>query len=642
MSNTIPLRIAGFLKAFPPFRHLEEAEVLAMARQAVVQYLAPGEILFQKGDPAGDRIYVLREGAVSLYQDASPAPILVDRCDEGDLFGISSLLGHKYYSLTAQASEDSLVYALEKDFLKQLATQNEALRSFLEGMYAADRARKLGKPEGHPLHPLVEAAFTDLSELQLADYSKKPVTCSPELSLREAATIMQAQGVGSILVTDARNFPVGIITDKDFRREVVTGKLPISAPVSRLMSRPVITLRPGLSVAEAQLVMLRHDIHHLCLTHDGSDQSPVVGVLSEHDLLLHQGSHPVIFIREIRRAENTASLCQVRSRSERLLHNYLQQEVSMGFIATVMTAINDALTRRCLELGREELAKAGKELPEADFCWLALGSQGREEQLLRTDQDNALVFASDKTGEARERERTGFLELAEIVNRLLFELGFAYCPAEMMARNPKWCLSLPEWKEQFARWVLEPTPKAIMHSTIFFDFRPLYGKDSLAHSLGRHVFQLLDEESRFLSYLAKDALTNPPPLTFFRNFLVERSGEHKDEFDIKARVMMPLADAARVLALQHRLEGVNNTFRRFESLVKKELNYPELMEQAGEAYEVLMRYRTWRGLQQGDSGRFFSPGDLTKMERLNLRNAFRPIRELQSLLSTRFQLSLLG
>jgi len=642
MSNTIPLRIAGFLKSFPPFQHLEENELLALARQAVVQYLAPGEVLFQAGDPVADRVYVLREGAVSLYQGTAPDTILVDECDEGDLFGISPLMGREFYALTAQASEDSLVYALKKDPLQQAASHNEAMSSFLEGMVLANRSRRLGKAEGYSLHPLVEAAFTDLSELQLVDYSKEPVTCSPDQSLKEAATIMQNRRVDSILVTDARDFPVGIITDKDFRREVVTGKLPVSAPVSKLMSQPVITLRPGLSVAEAQLVMLRHDIHHLCLTRDGSDQSPVLGVISEHDLLLHQGSHPVIFIREIRRAENPDSLRQVRSRSERLLHNYLQQEVSMAFIVTVMTAINDAITKRCLELGKTELAEAGKKVPDSNFCWLALGSQGREEQLLRTDQDNALVFSSDRRGEELEVERAQFLAWAEIVNRLLCEVGFAYCPAEMMARNPRWCLSLPEWEAQFTRWILEPTPKAIMHTTIFFDFRSLYGDEKLAYSLSEHIYKLLQEETRFLSYLAKNALENPPPLTFFRNFLVERSGEHKDEFDIKARAMMPLADAARVLALQHKLEGVNNTFRRFEALIEKEPHYPDLMEQAGEAYEVLMRYRTWQGLQHGNSGRFFSPGDLSKMERLNLRNSFSPIRELHSLLSTRFQLAFLG
>ena len=314
----------------------------------------------------------------------------------------------------------------------------------------------------------------------------------------------------------------------------------------------------------------------------------------------------------------------------------MQQEVSIAFISTMMTELNDSIISRAVELAQEAIAAAGGTFPESPFCWLSLGSEGRGEQLLRTDQDNALIFADPPSGQ-QDQVRNYWLEVARGAVDLLQQAGFFYCPAGMMASNPRWCLSLSEWKRQFSEWILEPTPEAVMHSTIFFDFRPVFGEPGLSGQLTDHIFEELDRQTAFLAFLAKTALQNPPPLTFFRNFVVEKGGELADQFDIKARAMMPLADAARVLILEARVRDVKNTFRRFEKMAELEPRNRELFMECAEAYELLMRYRTLQGLLHQDSGRYFDPGELSKMERLSLRNSFRPIRELQSLLATRFQ-----
>jgi CBS domain-containing protein len=209
----------------------------------------------------------------------------------------------------------------------------------------------------------------------------------------------------------------------------------------------------------------------------------------------------------------------------------------------------------------------------------------------------------------------------------------------MMASNPKWCLSLQEWKNQFSDWILTPTNQNIMHCNIFFDFRSLYGEAELSKTLGEHIFDTIDQKGIFLSLLAKNALQNPPPLTFFRNFMVEKNGEHKDAFDIKSRAMMPLTDAARLLILGHQVTGINNTFKRFEKLAELEPNYRELYEQAADAYEILIRYRALQGLKNSNSGKFLLMAEMTKMQKLNLRNTFRPISELQDIIKIRYQVS---
>jgi CBS domain-containing protein len=363
----------------------------------------------------------------------------------------------------------------------------------------------------------------------------------------------------------------------------------------------------------------------------------VVGVATEHDLLVLQGNNPAALLRGVKRASSGLELKRIRERAEHLLEQYIQREVSIAYISSILTALNDALTRRAIELASESMHKDGFPTPKAGFSWIALGSAGREEQLLRTDQDNALVFEHVEA-DGLEQTRAYYLDFARRVTNLLAEAGFEPCPADMMASNPSWCLSVREWKRQFRNWILEPDPKAIMWCTIFFDFRPIYGNPGLVEELRQYILEIVEGEKIFLSFLAKNALEIPPPLTFFRNILVERSGDHKNEFDIKGRAMMPLADAARVLALQHKTVGIENTFKRFEALARTEPQNRELFEQAAAAYEILMRFRTLQGLRQRDSGRFFKPENLSKMDRILLRNCFQPIHELQTLLRTRFQL----
>jgi len=642
MQNTIPLRISDFLRNYPPFHLLEPESLLQLSASTQVLYKPEGERIFSQGGQPGDRIFVVREGAVALFRELEHGRQLVDQLDQGDLFGLRPLLAEEAYALTAESREETLLYALPIAELRPLLEKHPGLAFYLASSFAAGTRRPLsaGRAQALPLHGRPpDTLELDLTLIQAVEYSKEPVTCFTGTPIREAARQMAAEEVGSIVIVDDRRHPQGILTDKDLRKQVATGRTDLGAPVEEIMSSPVITMRPGLSAAHAQIAMVRHHIHHLCLTEDGSPNSPVEGVISEHDLLILQGNNPAILIREIRRTQNGAELRRIRERAEQLLHNYIVQEVAISFIATVMTEFNDTLIRRAVRLVCDQMAREGRAWPEEGaFCWLALGSEGREEQLLRTDQDSALVFGDVPQGELAEARRV-YLDFARRVTDLLREVGFDYCPAEMMASNPDWCLSLSEWKRQFSRWILEPTPKAVMHCSIFFDYRPLYGDEGLADQLTRHIFREIEREDRFLSFLAKDATANPPPLTFFRNFVVEKSGAHAHEFDIKTRAMMPLSDAARVLVLHHKIARVHNTFRRFDALAEREPQNRELFEQASEAYEILMRYRTMQGLKNRDSGRFFDPSDLSKMERLQLRNAFRPIGDLQSLLSTRFQLS---
>lgn len=639
MSNSIATRIYDFLKNYQPFNLLESDVLLHVSSQVVVQYFEPGQLLFrQDGDP-GEYFYVLREGAVQLFKEENGEEILVDECGEGDMFGMRPLLAGQTYAFTGKAQEESLLYAIPISVFAPILEGNPKVTWYLAKHLAKDAGRNFANLHKGRIF-LEQDKYIDsqfkLVEIQSLETSKTPVTCPPTISIQQAAKVMTVRSVSSIIVVDGEERPLGIVTDKDIRSKVVTGILDASQPVSVLMSSPVVTVAPQVTVADVQIEMVRNRVHHLCVTEDGTPKTKVLGVLSEHDLLVIQGNNPAVLVREILRSNTPAELLKIRERSEKLLQKYIYQEVAISYICNVMAEVNDMLIKRIIDRCIERLAADGVAKPDVPFAWLTLGSGGREEQLLRTDQDSGLVFGDVPEADLEETQGY-FLTLAERVTGWLFEIGFDYCPGKMMASNPLWCKSLTAWKAQFTDWILNPSPQHVRYCTIFIDYRPVYGDEALADLLTQHIFMVLEQNPGFLSHAAKSAVENPPPLSFFRNFVVENSGEHKNEFDIKKRAMLPLADAARVLILEAKVGKINNTFLRFEKMAEIEEQNRELFEAAAEAYEILIRYRTLQGLKNKNSGRFLNPEELSKMERLNLRNTFRPIGEIQSLLTARFQ-----
>ncbi len=444
---------------------------------------------------------------------------------------------------------------------------------------------------------------------------------------------MQERGAGSVVVC-REGKPEGILTDKDLRRAVAGGADALSTKVGRYMSAPVITVHEDIPVAQALTTMLRYGISHLVITEDGSAQTRAVGVVSQRDLLVTRGQNPAGLMQEIQEAETLADLRELRRKATELGQEYLEHGLPFLHVAGLLTALHDALTERLIDRALPEL-----ELPEGiPFAWLALGSQGRGEQLVPTDQDNALIFGDVSNGEL-EQIREAFLLLAQRVNEGLEALGFEKCPAGMMAGNPKWCLSIREWQELFGNWIDAPDQSGLLHSTIFFDYRSLYGPPELQQALTAAIREHLVPKPIFLNYLGMDALKNPEPLGLLGRFRRERGPENRGLFDLKARMLMPLADIARLLILPSGLTDPKNTAGRFAALATSEPQNTELFNTAGTVYAFLAGLRARAASEQGSSGRYLDLKSLTRWERGELKRCVRVTRELQQLVLVRYQLA---
>ncbi|MGM8891988.1 DUF294 nucleotidyltransferase-like domain-containing protein, partial [Psychrobacter sp. 1Y1] len=237
-------------------------------------------------------------------------------------------------------------------------------------------------------------------------------------------------------------------------------------PVHQAMTTTPVTIESNSLVFEAMLLMSEHNIHHLPVV----DHGVATGVVTSTDILRGQSSQPLLLIGEIERQKDLQSLIQVSKQIPLLLQNLISADARAEEIGRVLTSVTDALTRRLIVLNQQILGEA----PMA-FCWLAFGSQGRQDQAACSDQDNGLLLAH----EPDEAAQGYFDALSHAVCKGLDECGYIYCPGDIMAQNPKWRMSLEKWQHVFNRWVNTPEPKALMHASIFFDMRSVYGPKTL-------------------------------------------------------------------------------------------------------------------------------------------------------------------
>jgi CBS domain-containing protein len=633
MKNTISHRVADFLKNHPPFSFLQQKDLEIISEQISIIYKEKDSVVFAENEETHDSFYVVHKGAVALR--TSLQNDVLDMCDEGDIFGLRPLIANENYQMEARAYEESILYAIPITIFRPYAQENRAVGNFLIESFASNTLQPYSKSHRGKLYG-EEYLDTDvkLLDLQPVKYSKKLVSCSATTTATAIAEIMIKKNVGAILVVEEDMLPIGIITDKDLRKKIVTGVYPITATAAEIMTSPVITYPKKMTITQAQMAMMKSNISHLCITKDGTINSKAVGMLSKHDVMVSLGNNPAVLIKAIKRSNKSKHLKPIRARIMQLLQGYLDQNIPMTLTSKIITELNDACIKQVIAIALTKMETP----PPVKFAWLALGSQGRSEQLLQTDQDNALIY-EDVSEELETVTKNYFLKLAAHVNKGLFDIGYDYCPAEMMASNPKWCLSLSQWKNMVHHWITNTGKTEVLLSFIFFDYSLSYGDSELANNLSEFIFENIKANPVFYVHLVSGALQSPSPTGFFRQFLLEQDGVNKDFFNIKNRALMPLADAARVLILSHSVKSISNTAERFEKLAELEPDNSELYLACAYAYKVLLKFRTKQGLLHNDSGQYIALESLSKSEKIKLKSTFKTIKELQELITIRFNVS---
>lgn len=644
--NVIPDRIASALRRFPPFSMLPAETVQQLATEAFVRVVATGDFVWRQGDRPGNEVLFLARGRVEYIWQVEERRERVDIRDVGDVLGFTAIMRNEpQHRVSAQAVEDSLFYGLPGARVRELLeTHDEARHYVRRHLFWVSRVGMpvaLSEPTDSAIAGRAKnilQAHLDGAQLVQPRPIERLLVCAPEAPIQEAATLMAAKRVPSIVVVDPERRPLGIVTANTLVKQVIVEGLPKDAPVSLVMASPVVTVSPQSSATAAILLMLRERIGQVCVTEDGTPQTPVLDVCTHKDLLAQSGHHPAGLLREIRLARTAPRFRELCDEIESIARSYLETGVSAIYLGQMCAELYDELVQRLIELASTELADEGIPLPPTAWAWMSVGSDGRREQILRTDMDNALVFESLGNPGADEQARGVFVQLATRVIDRMAASGFARCQGGVMALNPKWCRTTAEWLAEFASYDGTLTEPQLLRATVLYDLRHVAGDKSLCDTLRAAALASATENLHLQQRLAQQVVDTAPPLNFIGRFVLEKLGVGEEEFDLKSRGMAPLRDAARLLCIKHKLTQRYSTGGRWDEVRR---NLPKLAELAGsarDAYDFLLRLRTLNGLQRGDSGRFINSEKLTKLERAQLASIFDVVRLVQEAIRREFEL----
>ncbi|WP_418263048.1 DUF294 nucleotidyltransferase-like domain-containing protein [Flavobacterium faecale] len=634
--NTIAAQIADFLKEYVPFNHLSIQELSEIASSIRVINLEKNKTIFKVNDPLQDCFYVVASGLINLYVILDAEETILDKCHQGTIFGLRPFFAKNNYMMTAKAREESVVYAIPIAVFRPFVASNSEVLNLLLENFAVDKRNTKDK-SNYESNLISENAFftgqqSGMQFFQNLTFNTSPLITQGNNVVQEVAQLMAENRVNNAIVAE-NNLPVGIVTEIDLSYKIATGRYPITSTVDKIMTWPVITVSENVSLAEAQLLMLKNNVTHLCVTIDGSDKTEIKGVITEHDLILAQANNPGILIKEIKRSQSAAELKQIRSRLADIIQSSIQKNIPLTHITNIASEVNFAILKRAVEQSILELGS-----PPARFAWFSIGSQARKEQLLLTDQDSFLVF-EDIAPEKYRDIKDYFLNLAKKTTLKLEKVGYALCPNGHLASNMIWCKSLSDWMKQFDNWMQNPGEKNNELSSLFFDYEIIFGDQRIEEAINTIVFENALNSVSFYDFLGNDALRKNSSLTFFKKFIIEEEGPNKNKFDIKTRAILPLIDGARLFTLSQGIKGINNTYVRFKQLAISDPKHSEIYLDCADAFLTLVKFRTLEGIKNDDSGQFINIEELSKIDREKLKNALLPMKELEDLIKHKFQLT---
>lgn len=617
LAPSSPAELVSELQRHPPFSDMQPAHVQAFVAASRELGFALDDVVVRPEDGPVKDLYFIRSGAITGRRGLSDVAGGAFQYEAGELFPVSAVLAQRAVTTRYSATEASTVLALPVDAVQALAETSAVFGDFLNRRIL--RFLELSRAALQVAYASQTLAEQSL-ETPLARLCRQaPETCLAQTPLHDALTRMHGLRIGSMLVVDAEQVPVGILTRSDILARITLPQLPLSTPIGQVMAQPVLTLTHQHTAQDAALLMSSRGIRHVPVTRDGR----AVGVVSERDLFALQRLTLKQVSSRLRNALDVQGLQAGAHEIRRLARALLGQGVQAQQLTALISHLNDVLTSRLVEITAD---LHGLDLKTC--CWLALGSEGRNEQTIATDQDNALILADPEGASSFDKSR--WLAFAREVNESLDACGYPLCKGNIMASNPACCLTLGEWEQRFTDWIDRGTPQDLLNASIYFDFRGLAGQTALAERLRAAVTRRAQANPRFLRQMALNGLSQSAPLNWLGQIdTTEVLG--LDTLDLKLQGTAIFVDVARLYALA---QGVvaTSTRERFEA-VGPLLGVPGPEHRAwvgGFEFLQMLRLRAQLdGTAVGDNANRIDINHLNDIDRRILKETLRVLRTLQ-------------
>lgn len=622
--------VQKFLEKIPPFQFLDRASLRDAVKGMSLEYYPKDTVILKQDGPPSDSLRIVRQGGVRIsVRSGAGDDMVVDLRGEGDNFGIVSLMSKDRQRTTVTAIDDTACYLLPREQVYRLIESHPA---FTEYLLQTHFTKYIDKTYREMHNKSLQYGSSDhlLFTTQVGDVAAKAVlTIAGDASIGSAAREMARNHISSIVVLDGSGQPAGIVTDRDLREKVVAHARSYDDPVSGIMSAPLVLVDARDYCFEAILKMIRGNIHHILVVKEGA----LTGVLTNHDLMLLQGSSPLSFAKDLESQETVEGLVPLAVKINRVVGLLLKEGARGSSIARIITELHDRLVRKVLTIAEQRFGR-----PPVPYCWIVFGSEGRKEQAFKTYQDNAVILA-DRKAEVPEEVRRYFEALTAFVRDGLLQCGFPLNARSRMASDPAWCQPLEVWKRYVFAWITTPKPATVENAPAFFDFRPVFGDDALAGELRIYLDSVLTDRKMFFERLAERTVRNAPPMGFFRSFVVEKGGAHKNKLNLRDKGIAPLVDCIRLFALERGIRETS-TIERIEAL---RADHPIVHAHADEivhAFEFLMLLRIhhrYAGMLEGGTpDNFVDPDTLSQLEKRSLKDAFQLIAKVQGLIVDRY------
>lgn len=618
-----------FLAQHPPFNHLSENQLELASTNIFVAFSKAGSELDLKdiSQPKHNiGMLVVRSGSLEVR---TAQGVLIDRLSSGDYLIPAVLYADKENIPRIIVLEDCLYYELTDYAFQTLKSGNREMALLCDSETRSLHSRMIDTERSAQQY-VDDAANDAYLNQHVKQVMSKVVCAQPQNTIREAATLMKKNHISSLLITDEDQL-LGIVTDRDFRTRVLAEGVAGSEAITRVMTRYPSCIDVNSRLHEAKLMMMSAGIHHLPVLTQGVP----VGMITLSDILRANNVEPLSLVRSINNAKTVQDLSAVAEWLPDLVVKLVERDTRAIEVGEILTSLTDSMTRQLLKLAEKQFGP-----PPCDYAWLAFGSQARQEQVLGSDQDNGLLLPDN----ASEQDASYFKGFAEFVNDGLDACGMPYCPGEIMAKNEKWRLSLKDWKACFSNWIEEPSPKALMHASIFFDMRHIAGNSELTEALQDYVLERAQPNTIFLALMCDNSLLHSPPLGFFKTFVLESDGDHNHTLDLKKRGTIPVVDIARNYALSCGVKATN-TIERLKAIELAGVMSKEM------AYSLIDAHEFIAGIRLAAQGReyrsritvdnYLDPTELSPLVRHQLKDAFNLVREAQNAMKMRFSGGLL-
>jgi CBS domain-containing protein len=609
--------IADFLGSRPPFDAVGADDLTRIAAVTEAEVSPRGKTIFPQGAGPVEYLRMVRAGSVEIIHDGR----ILDLLGPGELFGQASMLSGLPTGFEARAAEDAVCYRIPADVVRPLLARPEVLR-FVARSIVSGPAPATSRP-----------APADLVQRPVATLIRTPpLLCPASEPIREAAQRMTAEGASAVLVRTGHG--LGIVTDRDFRSRVVAAGVSPDAPVSAVMTEPVYTVTADRLAGEVLLDMLERNVHHVPVL---STAGEVLGVVDDGDLASAQARPPFLLRGAIALAASPGELGAAAAGLDPMIVSLRDAQVAAEQVAAVRSVVLDALTRRLIELA---VGAAGD--PPAPFTWFALGSLARREAVPSSDVDSALAWQESEHPEAEVGDYLA--RVARAVEDGLRTCGLRPDSHGASAANPLFARSVASWRAAVQRFSGDPAQdKALIFVSLITDSRPVWDSGRPGAPAAAALWQAQDQagQSDLRRLLARFALSFRPPTGFLRDFVVEHSGEHRGQLDLKHGGLIPIVDLARWAGMG---AGVTSGSTRERLRAAEAAGTLERTEASTllEAFGLVFSLRLDHQVEQVRRGEapddFIDPRRLNPLARSYLREAFRAVASVQADLAAELSL----